>query len=69
MVRAFEWFRDPEGRLTTNTGIPYNELFSTREIRRLTFTRLQANQNQDFAPKSSERRISGDIWPAVSLLP
>jgi hypothetical protein len=66
MATAFEWFRDPRGRLTTSTSVPYNELFSIQEIRRLTFTRLQVNQNQDLAPMSGERRAAGAGWEASS---
>ena len=66
MATAFEWFRDPHGRLTTSTSVPYNELFSIQEIRRLTFTRLQVSQNQDLAPRSDERRAAGDSWRQAS---
>jgi hypothetical protein len=66
MATAHEWFRDPHGRLTTSTSVPYNELFSIQEIRRLTFTRLQVSQNQDLAPMSGERRAAGASWQEVS---
>ena len=66
MATAFEWFRDPHGRLTTSTSVPYNELFSIQEIRRLTFTRLQVSQNQDLAPMSGERGAAGASWPPTS---
>jgi hypothetical protein len=66
MATAFEWFRDLHGQLTTSTSVPYNELFSIQEIRRLTFTRLQVSQNQDLAPMSDERRAAGAYWREVS---
>ncbi|SRR5690242_6120737 len=66
MATAFEWFRDPHGRLTTSTSVPYNELFSIQEIRWLTFTRLQVSQNQDLAPKSGDMRPAEDKWPSAS---
>jgi len=66
MATAFEWFRDPRGRLTTSASVPYNELFSIQEIRRLTFTRLQMSQNQDLTPMSGERRAARDSWPPAS---
>lgn len=66
MATAFEWFRDPHGRLTTSASVPYNELFSVQEIRRLTFTRLQVSQNQDLAPMSGERRAAGASWQEAS---
>jgi hypothetical protein len=66
MATAFEWFRDPHGRLTTIASVPYNELFSIQEIRRLTFTRLQMSQNQDLAPMSGEKWTAGANWREVS---
>jgi hypothetical protein len=58
MDQAFEWFCNPEGHLTTSLGVPYNELFSTQEIRRLTFTRLQISKSQDLPLLVSRRQTS-----------
>jgi hypothetical protein len=66
MNQAFEWFRNSEGHLTTSLGVPYNELFSTQEIRRLTFTRLQVSKSQDLPLVVSEKQA--DSSPAGSLM-
>jgi hypothetical protein len=66
MDQAFEWFRNPEGHLTTSLGVPYNELFSTQEIRRLTFTRLQVSESQDLPLFVSKRQACSS--PASSLM-
>lgn len=68
MGKEFEWFSNPEGRLTTSTGVPYNELFSTEEIRRLTFTRLCASKDQELSPPTTQRPSSGQGYPAADSL-
>jgi hypothetical protein len=65
MGREFEWFCNPQGKLTTSTGVPYNELFSTEEIRRLTFTRFLASKNQELFPVIDERQTSEQSIPAA----
>ena len=61
MNQAFEWFRNSEGHLTTSLGVPYNELFSTQEIRRLTFTRLQVSKSQDLPLFAAERQAGSSL--------
>jgi hypothetical protein len=67
MGREFEWFRNPHGRLTTSTGVPYNEVFSTEEIRRLTFTRFLARKNQELPPVIDERQSCEHSKPAADF--
>ena len=68
MDNAFEWFRDPGGHLTASLGMPYNELFSTQEIRRLTFTRLQASKSQDLPLVQEEGQVCECSCPAADSL-
>jgi hypothetical protein len=68
MGKEFEWFCEPHGQLTTSTGVPYNELFSTEEIRRLTFTRFLASKNQELSPLIDERQAPEQSKPAADSL-
>jgi hypothetical protein len=58
MGREFESFYDLYGQLTTSKGVPYNELFSTEEIRRLTFTRFLAMRNEELSPPIAKEQAS-----------
>jgi hypothetical protein len=53
--RKFEWFYDLHGQSTTSMGVPYNELFSTEEIRRLSFIRFLASKNQELSLPNGEK--------------
>jgi hypothetical protein len=68
MGREFESFSDLRGQLTTSRGVPYNELFSTEEIRRLTFTRFLAMRNQELSPLLAKEQASALPAPVDDFL-
>ncbi len=68
MGRGFEPFYDFHGQSATRMGVPYNELFSTEEIRRLTFTRILARKNDDLSPLIEEDKASPQPDPVANLL-
>jgi hypothetical protein len=68
MSREFECFCDLHGQPTTSMGVPYNELFSTEEIRRLKFTRFLAVRNQELSPLIGERKMREQRRPADNSL-
>jgi hypothetical protein len=68
MSREFECFCDLHGQPTTSMGVPYNELFSAEEIRRLNFTRFLAVRNQELSPLIGERKTREQPRPADNSL-
>lgn len=63
--RKFEWYCDIHGQLTTSMGVPYNEVFSTEEIRRLSFIRYLASKNQDLSLLNGEKETQEQFCPAT----
>jgi hypothetical protein len=49
-------------------GVPYNELFSTEEIRRLKFTRFLAVRTQELSLLIGERKTREQPCPTVNSL-
>jgi hypothetical protein len=49
-------------------GVPYNELFSTEEIRRLNFTRFLAVRNQELSLRMGERKTREQPYQASNSL-
>ncbi len=57
-MKDFEWFHNTGGNTKTHAGVPYNELFSCEEVRRLTFEIFRARKNQEPNLVTSRQSVS-----------